>query len=409
MEMPYYPIPEGLEAIPHHLLDLRSDDEVDYDILNPRPVSNDKNIWFFWNTGFASMHPYTQRSVRTWHRRFSKLGWTVRVIDLEPLSPLNIAKFLDIKDANTFPQAFIDGTISGSYAMQHTSDLVRFPLLLKYGGVYTDVGMIQIGNLDRLWNETIGNPNSPFEVLSYNAGGVEERALTNYFLASRRNNPFFERCHLLLLALWAAEGGKVSTEGMHTSPLLKGIPQVKESFSFEENGRIFTIEETKRLLADYLIQCQAITMVMGLVDSEGDWDGPKYVAEHIYAIDYMVGSQLINDITSWNGPRQFELMSLTFQKIVESETEDQEFARSIVESCLQKSFGFKLAHGLIVRVLGETLGSLWKKNTDSDNVPGTYAHWLRQAALYWDQKISPPRLDFQVMKPFKVGPLLRND
>jgi len=24
------------------------------------------------------MHPYTQRNVRAWHRRFSKQGWTIR-------------------------------------------------------------------------------------------------------------------------------------------------------------------------------------------------------------------------------------------------------------------------------------------------------------------------------------------
>jgi len=59
------------------------------------------------------------------------------------------------------------------------SGLVRWPLLLKYGGVYADVGMIQIGDLDRLWCETVGDPASPpsrFEVLSYNVSGVKERS-----------------------------------------------------------------------------------------------------------------------------------------------------------------------------------------------------------------------------------------
>lgn len=116
-------------------------------------------------------------------------------------------------------------------------------------------------------------------------------------------------------------------------------------------------------------------MVMGLIDEETGWDGPKYVSEHVYAIEFMEGSQLINDFTAWNGLRAFELMSLSIPEEGESESADQKEARSIVESCLKRSFGFKLAHGLIIRVYGETLGSLWRKHVGSDNVPRTYAHW----------------------------------
>lgn len=221
-----YPLPLGVHAIPTQYLDLRPDSEVDHALLYPKPVSasDEKNIWFFWHASYANMHPYTKRNIRAWHRRFSRYGWTIRVIDRLPSSPLNIANFLDINDPATFPRAFADGTISGDYALQHTSDLVRWPLLLRYGGVYVDVGMIQIGDLDRLWCDTVGNPNSRFQVLSYNMGGVEKRGLTNYFHASKRDNPLFWRCHRLLLELWAADGGKTSTDGMHSSPLLKEIP-----------------------------------------------------------------------------------------------------------------------------------------------------------------------------------------
>ena len=103
------------------------------------------------------------------------------------------------------------------------SNLVRFPLLLKYGGMYADVGMIQISDLDRLWSETLGNPASRFKVLSYNVGGVEGSGLMNYFLAAGRNNLLFSWCHQLFLELWAVDGGKMSTEGMHSSPLLRGV------------------------------------------------------------------------------------------------------------------------------------------------------------------------------------------
>lgn len=413
MDSQCYPLPAGLRAIPAHLLDLRPDAEVDYDLLHPKPVSDEKNVWFFWHSGFANMYPYARRNVRNWHRRFSKQGWTIRVIDREPSSLLNVANFLDVHDPDTFPRAFVDGTIGGDYAPQHTSDLVRWPLLLKFGGVYADVGMIQIGDLDGMWRETIGNPDSRFKVLSYNCGSVEERNPANYFLMSRRDNQFFARCHKLFIALWAADGGKASTHGMHSSPLLKGVPLMgDDTLTIQENGKTIGPEEVKRMLTDYITQGQVMAMVMGLIDEEDGWNGPQYVAEHVYGIEYMVGSQLINQLTQWDGKKAFQLMSLPLPQAGEVESAEQKLAREIVEACLQQSFGFKLAHGLILRVFGDTLGSLWRKHDGSDIVPGTYAAWLRHGTVYWTrQGTSPtaiwPTQEFQEILPFKRGPLLR--
>lgn len=353
--------------VPHEQLDLRPDNELDHDLMNPRPISDEKNVFFFWHAGFSNLHGYTKRNIRAWHRRFSRSGWIVRVLDRVPSSPLNVANFLDVNDPEIFPKSFVDGTIGGDYAPQHTSDLVRWPLLLKYGGVYADVGMMQIGDLDKLWSQTVGDPESPFEVLSYHMGGIEKRSLTNYFLASNRNNPLFSRCHKLLLKLWAADGGKSSTEGMHSSLLLKGTPLLVASadVAFEQNGKKFSPDELSKMLSDYIVQGQVMTLVQGLIDEEDGWNGPEYAAKHIYAIDYMVGSQLINEFTNWNGKRAFELMSLSMPKKGEMESADQKQAREIVEACLAKSFGFKLAHGLIIKVYGDTLGSLWRKHDGS--------------------------------------------
>ena len=404
-----YALPKGCHVIPEHLLDLRSDAEIDHDLQNPKPVFSEKNIWFFWHSGFENMHGYTQRNVRAWHRRFSRLGWTIRVLDRLSSSPLNVANFLDEQDPETFPKAFIDGTLGGTYPAQHTSDLVRWPLLNKYGGVYADVGMIQIGNLDRLWNETIANPSSPLEVLSYNMGPGSQYALTNYFLCSAHNNRLFTRCHKLFLALWNADGGKTSTEGMHASPLLKGTPLLgkDDNMSFTENDRYYGPEEVSKMLTDYITQGQANTMVMGTVDDEDSWDGPHYVTEHVFAVEYMVGSQLINELTAWDGHKAFHLMSLHLPKDGEKENEEQSQAREIVEACLSQSFGFKLATGLILRVHGPTLASLWRENDGADAVSGTYADWLRYGVVHWDQDQLPTQLEYERIEPFKRGPLLK--
>ena len=270
--------------------------------------------------------------------------------------------------------------------------------------------MMQIGDLDRLWCETIANPASKFQVLSYDGDGpAGGRSLTNYFLASGRNNPLFARCHRLLLQLWAADGGKANTEGMHGSPLLRGIPLMGSSLTIEEGEKKIGPEEVSRMLTDYIIQGQVMTMVMGLVDEGDGWDGPQYVAEHVYAIEFMVGAQLINEMTAWDGQKAFNLMSLSIPREGEVESAEQKQAREIVEACLQKSFGFKLAHGLILRVCGDTLGSLWRKHEGSDDVSGTYAQWLRHGTMYWNQDEIPPAVEFKVMEPFKRGPLLREE
>ena len=150
-----------------------------------------------------------------------------------------------------------------------------------------------------------------------------------------------------------------------------------------------------------------MTMVMGLVDDEEGWNGPEYIAKHVYAIEFMVGSQLINEMTAWNGQKAFDLMSLSLPKEGELENAEQKEAREIVEGCLQRSFGIKLLHGMIFNSLGHTLGTLWAKHEGSDNVQGTYAHWLRHATLFWNQDELPPTLELKLAEPFKRGPLLR--
>ncbi|KAL8688881.1 MAG: hypothetical protein Q9218_005311 [Villophora microphyllina] len=362
-----YPILTGLHAIPNDLLNLRPDTEIDHDLLHPQPVSDEKNIWVFWHSGYTNIAPSAPNIGAFGSRAGSSASSTANSPRRRSMWPI----LLDTSDPATFPCAFTDGIIGADYAAQRTSDLVRWPLLLKYGGVYADVGLMQIGDLDRLWRETVGDAESRFEVLSYDGGEVQG-GITNYFLASRRDNPFFARCHRLLLELWAG----------------------KYLLTVEEGERKMEREDVSEFLTDYIIQGQVMTLVLSLIDDEDRWDGPKL-------------SQLINGMTNWDGKKAFNLLSLKLPTQGEGENVEQKLARKIVEACLQRSFGFKLAHGLIMRVLGDTLGSLWRKHEGSDVVPDTYAHWLRHGMVYWNQDAIPPPLELKVMEPLKRGPLLR--
>jgi hypothetical protein len=174
----------------------------------------------------------------------------------------------------------------------------------------------------------------------------------------------------------------------------------------EEDGTIIGPAEVSRLLTDYIIQGQVATAVMGLVDAEDDWNGPAYCVAHFYAIEFMEGSQLINELTAWKGQDAFDLLSLSMPLEGEEESDNQKKAREIVEACLSRSFGFKLAHGLILRVNKVTLGSLWRDNPGSDVAPDTYAAWLRHGIANWNQTKVPGPVELPLIRPTKVGRLL---
>ena len=174
----------------------------------------------------------------------------------------------------------------------------------------------------------------------------------------------------------------------------------------EEDGTFIGPDEVSRLLTDYIIQGQVATAVMGLVDVEENWNGPAYCLEHFYAIEFMEGSQLINELTAWDGQEAFDLLSLPMPMEGDQESDKQQKACDIVKACLTRSFGFKLAHGLILRVNKVTLGSLWRDNPGSDVVPGTYANWLRHGIAYWNQNKIPRCIKLPLLPPTKVGRLL---
>lgn len=101
-------------------------------------------------------------------------------------------------------------------------------------------------------------------------------------------------------------------------------------------------------------------------------------------------------------------LSLSLSAHGEAASEDQRQAREIVEVCSGRSFGFKLAHVMILRVFRETLGSLCRKYEEPDDVVRTHTHWLRFGIIHWNQDVISPPVIFPPMKPIKKGLLLRD-
>ena len=77
-------------------------------------------------------------------------------------------------------------------------------------------------------------------------------------------------------------------------------------------------------------------MVMGLVDEKDGWDGPKYV---VYGIKYIVGSQLADDITGWDGRKVFNSdVAFASERRRGRERGAETGKGDHLKACLQKSF-----------------------------------------------------------------------
>jgi hypothetical protein len=363
----------------------------------PKPGS--KSIFGFWHTGIDTLPPYLLRNVLNWHRRFSPLGWTIYILDTVPDSPLNVSNFIDTTSPAVVPEAFTKRTLSGSYAAQHTSDLTRYPLLLRYGGVYLDVGILQFGDLNWLWNEHISNPASPYDFAGFTMGDPPSGiSIVNFGLVSGPNNTLIGRAHHILLRLWE---GKTDTIGMCRHPLVDHLPlmHVPQEVAVEDDaqGNMVINDEA---MTDYAIQIQCMGSAQRWHDGEDDWNGPKYVREHCWLYSMMNGAFLHEQMTNWNSACQFELLKLQLPQHGEKETEKQMIARMMVEKVAGETWLMKLGHGFSAKLFGaDTLGMLWREHVGSDCEEGTYAGWLRWAEVHCVQNDPPKPLEIPVYEP----------
>jgi hypothetical protein len=369
------------------------------------PLPGSKSIFAFWHSGIHTLPPYLLRNVTNWYHRFSPLGWNIYVLDTIPGSPLNVSKFIDTSSQSVVPKAFTKGTLNGAYAAQHTSDLIRYPLILKYGGVYLDVGILQFGDLDWLWTEHIVNNASPYDFAGFTMGDPPDGiSSVNFAFMSGPNNPLIRRANYILLKVWE---GKTNTVGTHLHPLVNHVPlmHVPQEVEVDDEGHGKMIINDQ-VMTDYAIQIQCMGSAQRWLDEEDDWDGPRYVREHCWLYSMMNGAFVLEQLTNWSGQRQLDLLKQKLPQDGETETEDQEFARKSVENMVANSWCMKLGHGFSAKLFGaDTLGMLWRKHVGSDCEKSTYAGWLRSAEVHYTQECPPKPMVIPNYEPTMTGKL----
>ncbi|KAG7093292.1 hypothetical protein E1B28_006974 [Marasmius oreades] len=193
---------------------------------------------------------------------------------------------------------------------------------------------------------------------------------------------------------------------MHKHPLLTHVPlmTVPSNFVMERGEEELVVDDS--FMTDYAIQIQAIGAAARWLDVEDGWDGPKYLREKSWLIDMLEHAFLPDQMTGWNGKRQFELLSLKMPQPLESwESEEQKRAREMVERTVGGCWCLKLAHGISGKFFDDTLGMLWRRYDGSDCVEGTYAGWMRWAEVSCKQDNPTKPMEMPVFEPTMVGRL----
>ncbi|KAF9893402.1 hypothetical protein FE257_011834 [Aspergillus nanangensis] len=241
---------EGFHAKDVNDLDLRPQEEIIAQLQTFTPVSSERNLWAFWDTGFSSMRPWTQRNVINWARRDGK-RWTVRVLDMVPGSPNNIEHFVDPEN---LPAAVREGRMTGKHSGQHTSDFVRLALL---------------------YQTPLEDPTVPYQVAGMAMG--DQGQVGSFFIAARKLNPLIYRWLRVFIEVW---GDRTRATDAHQHPLISHLGLIKSTIPE------FAGVSDWASVTDYLITFWVRKRVrLNREPGPGGFDGPSYFSKHVLLLN----------------------------------------------------------------------------------------------------------------------------
>ncbi|KAL7905150.1 hypothetical protein GGI35DRAFT_472012 [Trichoderma velutinum] len=382
VQVPKLHLPNGIRHISPEKIDHRTDEEIAASLQKRHPVTSDKNIWGFWHTGFAQMRPWAQRNVINWVRRLGP-DWTVHIVDRVDGSETNVFHYAE---ESFFPKTFIDGTMDGHKA--HMGDLVRLPLLWKYGGVWMDVGLILLRHVDDICWKRIEDPESPYELSALALMHLPDiYTPLNGFLATKRNNPFIKRWHDIYVALWTE--GVTNATGFHKHPLLRHLPIFCPRM---ESPGLKNVKMDYEKFSDYVAHYMCCERLRKLIDPNDGFNGAEWYEKHMLLFDAKDEMFQVQTLTDWDAQLQFRLLSLP---------------RSGDGAVVDKSW--HEAEALVTSLLANTA----MENSNKDNEEGSFAAYLRYGSTHFDQTREVKKLEYQnpeeevltigYLEPVKVG------
>jgi hypothetical protein len=377
--MRHFPIPRvatNLEEVSESQLDLRPDTDIIKELGSFRPITSEKNVWAFWDKGLHAMYPSYRCTVLNWVRKLGP-SWTIRVVDIVEGSPNNIYNFVD---KVWFPDCLVQNTMDGDHKAQHTSDLIRLPLLFEHGGVWMDVGNMLHTHLDDLfWNAL---SEGPYELGLWIITGQIRRkwgSFGNFMLAARKGSTFIRNWHNGYKQLWV---GRTNEHGFHRHPLVQeiGIADGMADWDFEDKVL---------QMSDYVAQMLIGDRTRNLLDVETGWNGREVYENKAFMVEGIRNGVLGAIKTSYDGAKQVELFTTPLD---ETDLDKRAAAESFVVDMLENSHMYKVYHNSAGGL--PALGDLIKKEgfKDADHRPGTYGEMYRYGTVHWRSKRAVERL-----------------
>lgn len=379
-----WPIPEGTHVAANVNYQSEADIVVSLKTFQ-LPGESEKNVWAYWHTGWDNMPSWCQRNVVGWVRRLGP-SWTVRVLDNINGSSNHFRQYLGDEH---LPESVNSDKMSGQYAATHTADFLRLPLLYTYGGVWLDVGIILIRDLDDGVWDVLEDPMSPFEFAAFSyAHRPGHLSIINPWLASRKNCELVKRWHQTFLYIW---GDSTECSGLSSHALLRHL----DPWPVGGTGHKTMNDNERRAAAagimDYGTQLLCLERLLGFSDRHDSWDGRAWAAEKALLLPAMEEMWLYQLRTGFSGSKQFEYLNTEISELDRSKRTEAEV---FVQDVLAKSMMMKLCHG--AGVMESNLADFWDdpQHIGSDCSPDTFAGYLRWGSehLKQNRNLSPVKL-----------------
>ncbi|GAP88425.1 putative capsule polysaccharide biosynthesis protein [Rosellinia necatrix] len=372
-------VPAGLRLIAAEKLDARSDEEIAQWLQEPHPITSDKNVWAYWHTGWATLPPWVRRNLIGWVRRLGP-SWTVHLLDKVPGSATHVSHYVE---SSYFPAAFNDDTMDGPSVGPHAGDLVRLPLIWKYGGVWIDAGTLLFRHIDDICWNAIEDPATPYEMAGFvieMRPGVD--CMLNGFVAAKRGNPFIQRWYTIYKALWDGEGVTNAT-GFHRHPLLRHLPLLCPPVDKLNCPDLNMMMEG---FSDYLAAFMCFERLRKVIDPSDGFSGPEYYAERMLLFPALQETYYFQQQTSWSGTRQFDMLSARRAGPGVVRDAAWQAAEDFVNDALANTSTMKLSHGP-PGALDSFLADIWdsEPHRDADVADGSFAARLRYGSVRFDQ------------------------
>lgn len=369
-------------------LDARPDEAIVDELSRHIPVTSEKNIWTFWDTGLREMPKWCLRNIINW-KRLCGPSWTIRLLDKVPGSPNNDFEWVE-KDL--LPDCFVDGTMEGPFVGPHSADLLRGVTLWKYGGIWMDVGVILFLDLDRLCWDQLADEHSPYEV---SAPWVDGVVIGNFFVAAREGSVFMRKWHEAFTYLWKSRS---SSQGLSKHSLLEFVfdrprrqtPGREFKFPFKTS-----IEE----LRNYTAQITLWMRLALLEEPNGGFDGRKYWQEKVLKFDVLSECWAAEVKIGWIGEDLFDVLATKRTGPgAEPESEQYRKADDLVWHLLTSTSMQKVTHGKCL-LSSPALGTLWDlpENEGKDFEPDTFAELLRYGSVHFEQRRTA--IDYVTVEP----------